>query len=966
MKSLRVLFSLLALLLTVNVCLYASVEESTQDIKTTGEKISHVNQHQEQHIESHDEHSGHGTDMSPLFFIVMALFIGIATHHLLRKSSLPYTVTLLILGILMGVLQRVGVIPLESLISDSVAWAGSIDPHLMLYIFLPLLIFEAAFAMDVHTFKKSFVNAFFLAVPGIIIALGLTAVIAMGIKNTGLGLENWTWTVALIFGTLISANDPVAVVALLKELGTSKKLSTLVESESLLNDGTAIVIFMVLFAMLTGGETSSAGEVVGKFLIVALGGTALGLIIGYIVNAWLKKVFNDPLFEITIIISAAYLTFFLAEHLFKVSGVLGLVAFGLMMAGVGRTRISPQVNHFLHEFWELASFIANTLIFIIVGVVIAQKTVFTGKDFIILGIIYIAIMLIRGGVISLFYPMMKNIGYGMSKKDGIVLCWGSLRGAIGLALALIIAGAESIPEDIRNQILFLTAGIVAITSLLNATTTKNVVNSLGLTKISSAKAALLKSNNKFIRQSSDNALQKIKDDRYMKNADWKLVSDFLPSEDTITFDDVVQVEAIAESRKRLLHKEKSSYWKQFEEGMLGREAVQTLSSSIDNLLDSDGNISLSHRKDLENLWRTPKFLDKLQYIPLIRLWAKNIFFEKFATSYDCARGFVNAQDDMLKLVKSIALSADEDGLKLTDKDFELLESEVYENRIEGLTFIRNLREAFPDICRGIETRQAIRSVLNHQQQTVKKLLNQRRIEPDEAEKMNEDIEEKMQQIMEKPPKTYERIDSKSLKKVKLFKDIPLQVIDEIADQFQQRVYSVGEELVKNNRSGDDIFIILSGSVKVEIDGKLINILPAGNVIGEMSMLTGIPRTATITAESPVTALKLSASMIEMLVKDHSIIEERLWEMAAKRFAYNIIDKLDEFKNLTKEEIKDKLSNAKLESYKTNDELEVSDGINILLEGMLIKDEDNSKTLSNPGLLVKGKYKFLKDSKLYKV
>ena len=129
--------------------------------------------------------------------------------------------------------------------------------------------------------------------------------------------------------------------------------------------------------------------------------------------------------------------------LLHVSGVLALVALGLMIGGIGRSSISPQVEHFMHEFWELAGFIANCLIFLIVGFVIAERTEFTANDFLVLGIIYVGIHVVRGVVILIHYPFMKNTGYGLPVKDAIVVWYGALRGAIGLALALMVAGVDS-------------------------------------------------------------------------------------------------------------------------------------------------------------------------------------------------------------------------------------------------------------------------------------------------------------------------------------------------------------------------------------------------------------------------------------------------------------------------------------------------------------------------------------------
>jgi hypothetical protein len=207
-----------------------------------------VQDHQEHVIESsgadatedhavHLEEGGghHGPDTSSLFFIILAVFIGAATRHFLKKIPVPFTALLLIIGIVLGVMNRMdffmhwGSVDV-SFIHDSFIWAAHIDPHMLFFVFLPILIFEAAFAMDLHTFKKSAANSVILAVPGILMALILTGVLVYAIDILDIGLEGWAnWSLAFMFGSVISATDPVAVVALLKDLGASKKLGTLIE-----------------------------------------------------------------------------------------------------------------------------------------------------------------------------------------------------------------------------------------------------------------------------------------------------------------------------------------------------------------------------------------------------------------------------------------------------------------------------------------------------------------------------------------------------------------------------------------------------------------------------------------------------------------------------------------------------------------------------------------------------------------
>ena len=150
------------------------------------------------------------------------------------------------------------------------------------------------------------------------------------------------------------------------------------------------------------------------------------------------------------------------------------------------------------------------------------------EDFIDLAIIYIGIHVIRGFIILVLFPLMKKIGYGITKKDSIVLWWGGLRGVIGLAMALIVAGESSIAQDVRDQFLFITAGIVLLTSLINATTIKFLVKSLGLTRIPVAKATLIAHSIEKLKVTSEMRIDLMKKDRFMGGADWSTVEKFLP------------------------------------------------------------------------------------------------------------------------------------------------------------------------------------------------------------------------------------------------------------------------------------------------------------------------------------------------------------------------------------------------------------------------------------------------------
>lgn len=701
---------------------------------------------------AHDEHGEHAEghhepNVSPLLFVILALIIGAVARHFLSKIGLPYTVILLIIGLGIGLVGRNEYLLTDlsqfgldfKVVDDAINWAAHLDAHLILYVFLPILIFEAAFAMDVHTFKKSFTNSVLLAVPGILIAIFLTAGCIWALVYYGFGLTSWDWQIVLLFGTVISATDPVAVVAILKELGASKKLGTLIEGESLLNDGTAIVIFNVIFLGILGAGAAGEGpNPLIEFFRVAFGGVAIGAAFGYIGLRWMRAVFNDMLIEITIIVALAFITFFVCEKAFAVSGVLGLVTLGLIMAGPGRTKISPEVQHFIHEFWEFTAFTANTLIFLIVGVVIAERTEFTMNDVYMLLLVYVIIHAVRAVVIAVLYPVMKRAGYGLGKNHPQAMWWGALRGAIGLALALIVESApeSAIPQEIREQFLFLTAGIVTMTLLINATTMKAVASKLGLTSVSNSKKYVIETAKDYVFRETVSTIDEMEKDRFFKKVNWEAVGNYLPpSSESEDVEDLSNFKE--EARRRILEKEKSAYWSQFKEGLISSSAYNILVSEINEIMDSNGERLLSDRGDLDELLDTKNALKRYGFL---KGFFSKRYIERLGASFDAAKGFYGAQSQCIKMIKELKKAAK------NEQELEVLtemEQEIEENNIQALTFLRNFKNQYPNIYRHVSTRQAIRTLLNTEKSKVNELLKTGRITGEEAAALIVDIEARM-------------------------------------------------------------------------------------------------------------------------------------------------------------------------------------------------------------------------------
>ncbi|KAJ0973297.1 hypothetical protein J5N97_021256 [Dioscorea zingiberensis] len=264
--------------------------------------------------------SKEGSSSSPedaLIFVGISLVLGIASRHLLRGSRVPYTVALLILGVALGALEY-GTHNGLGRVGDSIRIWARINPNLLLFGFLPALLFESSFAMEVHQIKLTFPYG-------------------------------WNWKISLLLGGLLGATDPVAVVALLKELGASKKLTTIIEGESLMNDGISIVVYQLFYKMVIGESLNVAG--IAKFLSqVTLGAVAIGVAFGIASVLWLGFIFNDTVIKITLTLAISYIVYYTAQDGAEVSGVLAVMTLGMFYAAFARTTFKGDSQKSLHDF----------------------------------------------------------------------------------------------------------------------------------------------------------------------------------------------------------------------------------------------------------------------------------------------------------------------------------------------------------------------------------------------------------------------------------------------------------------------------------------------------------------------------------------------------------------------------------------------------------------------------------------
>ncbi|MDM8233894.1 sodium:proton antiporter [Phocaeicola barnesiae] len=681
--------------------------------------------------------------LAPLLLTIAGLTVGAIFKSLFQRTRIPYTVGLFAIGLAAGIMNRMGVfhgMPQFSAALDSVA---NINPDLILYIFLPILIFDAAYELNLHIFKKTLTNATLLAAPGLIICMILTAGVLMAISFFVPGYEKWTWASALMFGALISATDPVAVVALLHELKTSKRFSTLVDAESLLNDGTGIVCFMLFYGITVWGRNDELTPIL-EFCQVVAGGAILGFIAARLVIWFITRVNSEEMIQNSVIILSAYLVFILAQLYLGISGVIALVAFGLTIAYVGKPRLKPQVNIFMGSFWELLTYIANTLIFIIVGIVIAEKVDFSWSHCAILLLVYIALNIIRYITIMMLYPIMKRSGYGLNKKESIILTWGGLRGALGMTLALMVSYTPAIPEEIRSQVLFFTAGTVTLTLCINATTMRWLLNKLGLIYIPTARTMMENKIQNLLHENSEQYFERLKTREALNGANWEKVSQYVTASPSAQEATPMANDVMNEIRLRVLDKEKMFLHQIYDEGIISKTSFMQLSNSLDELYDHDGSYALDTRTSIFNFCNRTFILDGMQRIPKIGSWISFYFKERIGVVHDLGRGFIILQKEDLKLLDDLEgsnmLSGEQKVVLKT------LRAEIQHNLNTMNGILNKLANDFPKAYKHALTQKATRMLLCNERRNIRQLQTDGMLSDKDAEQLYERVDERSEKL----------------------------------------------------------------------------------------------------------------------------------------------------------------------------------------------------------------------------
>jgi len=436
--------------------------------------------------------------ISVLAVFVLFALSGVA-YFVARRTGILHSVLLVAIG--------VALIPLSKFPGFAFLKEFILTPELLFYIFLPTLIFESAYNINIRRLTADAIPVALLSIVSLLSSAGaIAAGLYFLLPFVGLPIP---FTVAFLFGSLISATDPVAVLALFKEYGAPRRLALLFEGESLFNDGTGLALFLVAleFAVKSEFSVATIGEGVVSFTIMLIGGAVLGLIFGGVFSKAVGYARSSESVAITLTLVLAHVTFLVSEYIsshahiggfsIHLSSIIATTMAAMVMGNYGRAKLPHGAEEFVEKFWGQVAFLANSIIFILIGLLAVSLPLSSPQFLIPIGL---TVLIVASARALSIYPVvsmwnsLSDASRAIPRAWQHLLAWGSLRGALAVTMALIIPTTLTVDgwsneESIYSVILAFTTGCIFVTLFLKATTIGPLMQYFKVSRLSSLETA---------------------------------------------------------------------------------------------------------------------------------------------------------------------------------------------------------------------------------------------------------------------------------------------------------------------------------------------------------------------------------------------------------------------------------------------------------------------------------------------
>lgn len=797
-----------------------------------------------------------------ILILAALLALGIVASGLVRKAPIPYTVILVVIGIGVGELARR--YPQFAAVREL-----SLTPDLVLFVFLPTLIFESGLKLDARQLIKDIIPVLILAIPALLVS---TVVIGLGLRLVvPLDLIQ-----CLLFGALISATDPVAVISLFRELGTPQRLTVLVEGESLLNDATAIVLFNILLGMALygGGGLADILPAIWKFALVFAGGGLVGALFGIAASFCIVRFALAVNITMTLLMVTAYGAFIVAEHYLHLSGVMAAVVCAVCLGIFGLPKLAGGETRTLHETWDFLALLANTLLFILIGV--SADIASLAARFDTICIVVFLMLAARAGIIYGLMPLAVR-GFdlpGVSLGEKHIMWWGGLKG--GLAIAIVLSIPDELPG--KGLLMDLTLGAVMFTLMINAPSIRPLINWLGINRLDEQELEELKQGVLLARDSAHTILARFAAAGVVSGSGRRLAEGMV--------DRLLAGRAVPLSREnnllygriKLLRAEMQELNSLYREGVIRQYTFLDLKGELRRKREHLKAGIPPSRKSVRGR-RANLFLRFEDW--LIRSLRERDVAAGLLAHYQNVRLAHHLIKDVAHILMSRAALDLLPGLDFLDREQQEEIRESYDRR--GVLFSRNINETrrdFPEFYMRFESRLSCRAALAGALARADDELRHGGIGSKVFVRIQKTIETELDRIpaISEPVPELENRDLVSM--VPLFKGLETHVLEELARQAQVLTFLPDDTIIGQGEHGSALYVIVRGQAGVyRRDGdkseSLIAVLGSGDFFGEAALLGDSVRTATVRALMESALLRITRKTIEETARLHPMVEERL-------------------------------------------------------------------------------------------
>jgi monovalent cation:H+ antiporter, CPA1 family len=802
---------------------------------------------------------------------------------LASRLNLSHTVLLAVIGVCIGV--GAGMI-LRAEPDDMFGHAAAlildfpITSSGFIYIFLPILLFEAALMIDVRRMMEDAAPIFLLAVIAVLVTAAVVGLVLWPAADVPL-------VACLLLGAIIATTDPAAVVAIFRDLGAPGRLTRLVEGESLLNDATAIAAFTVLLDILLRDHPVAIGDAVEVFLTSFVGGAALGLIAGRIMMSIVPMLGDSRLAEMTLTLALPYIVFVLCEHI-DVSGVTAVVAAGLMVSALGRNRFAPENRAFLHDVWAQIAFWAGSLVFVLASMLVPRLLIgATPYDFFLILLVAFAALAARALVLFGMLPFlsMTRLAQEVSHAFKFVIVWGGLRGAVTLALALAVTENRALDPDIQEFVAILATGFVLFTLLINGTTLRPVIRLLKLDQLSPIDQALRS-------QVLTLSLSDVRDAVNETAAEYHIGRDtteaaLTPYQERIgepvdgdSFElEISDRDRITLGLVALTNRERELILGHFRQRSVSRRTLEALLAHVEQLLDAartGGRIDYNRtvRRHLAFGW----------HFRLAHALHRFVGFEAPLANRLADRF------ELLLVVRMVLEEMDRFRIRkmtrtLGHRVTELL-GDILAQRTEATgKALEALRLQYPAYAEALQRRFLLRSALRLEEAEYQTLFEEGLIGPELYNDLRSEVLLRQQRASARPRLDLGLNTRELVSQLPLFATLSAAQIEKVCAMLRPRFAVPGERLIRRGERGDVMYFISSGAVEVSIGKQKIG-LGRGDFIGELALLGNRRRQADVTALGYCQLLVLREEDFRKLLATDPAIRAQIDKVAADRRQMN--------------------------------------------------------------------------------